>query len=66
MNQSGFQWFMSAKGFEDCLSVEGLESQQKKVLLDQGTLPETNSSPLKMDGWNTIVSYWGPAHFQGL
>ena len=22
------------------------------------TLPETNSSHLKMDGWNTIVSYW--------
>ena len=21
------------------------------------TLPETNSSPLKMDGWNTIVSF---------
>ena len=23
------------------------------------TLPETNSSPLKMDGWNTSLSYWG-------
>ena len=23
------------------------------------TLPETNSSPLKMDAWNTILSYWG-------
>ena len=22
------------------------------------TLPETNISPLKMDGWNTIVSFW--------
>ena len=21
-------------------------------------LPETNSSPLKTDGWNTILSYW--------
>ena len=29
------------------------------------TLPETNSSPLKMDGWNTIVPFWGPAYFQG-
>ena len=28
------------------------------------TLPETNSSHLKMDRWNTIVSFWGPAHFQ--
>ena len=23
------------------------------------TLPETNSSHLKMDGWKTIVSFWG-------
>ena len=29
------------------------------------SLPETNISPLKMDGWNTIVSFWGPAYFQG-
>ena len=29
------------------------------------TLPETSSSHLKMDGWNTIVSFWGPAYFQG-
>ena len=28
------------------------------------TLPETNSSHLKMDGWNTIVSFWVSAHFQ--
>ena len=30
-----------------------------------GSLPETNSSPLKMDGWNTILSYWVSAYFQG-
>ena len=29
------------------------------------TLPETNSSPLQMDGWNTILSYWVSAYFQG-
>ena len=30
------------------------------------TLPKTNSSPLKMDAWNTsYVSFWGPAYFQG-
>ena len=31
------------------------------------TLPETNSSPLKMDGWNTtfLLSYWVSADFQG-
>ena len=28
------------------------------------TLPKTHSSHLKMDGWNTIVSFWGPAQFQ--
>ena len=31
----------------------------------QNTLPETNSSHLKMDGWNTILFFWGPAYFQG-
>ena len=25
---------------------------------------KTNSLHLKMDGWNTIVSFWGPAYFQ--
>ena len=29
------------------------------------TLPETNSSPLKLDGWNTILSYWGFSPFSG-
>ena len=29
------------------------------------TLPEANRSHLKMDGWNAIVSFWGPAYFQG-
>jgi len=27
-------------------------------------LPETASSQLKMDGWKTTVSFWGPAYFQ--
>ena len=26
---------------------------------DHETLPETNTSPLQMDGWNAIISYWG-------
>ena len=30
------------------------------------TLPETNSSHLKIDGWKTILSFWGPACFQEL
>ena len=28
-------------------------------LISTGTLSETNSSHLKMDGWNTIFSLWG-------
>ena len=28
-------------------------------------LMATNSSPLKMDGWNTIVSFWGSGLFSG-
>ena len=28
------------------------------------TLPETNSSHLKMDGWNRIVSFWEFTYFQ--
>ena len=35
----------------------------KKFRLRNYTLPETNSSHLKMDGWNTIISFWGPAQF---
>ena len=33
----------------------------KKVGVWSITLPETNSSPLKMDGWNTIGFFWAPA-----
>ena len=29
-------------------------------------LPETNELHLKMDGWTTIVSCWGPVYFQVL
>ena len=28
------------------------------------TLPETNSSHPKMDGWNEFVSFWDSANFQ--
>ena len=34
-------------------------------IFDVSTLPETNSSPRKMDGWNTILSYWVSPYFQG-
>ena len=29
------------------------------------TLPKTNSSPLKMDGWKTSLSYWNSSFFRG-
>ena len=29
------------------------------------TPPKFNSSPLKNDGWEMILSSWGPAYFQG-
>ena len=29
------------------------------------TLQETNSSHLKIDGWKTILSFWGPGLFSG-
>ena len=36
-----------------------------KIPTKKYTLPKTNSSPLKMDGCKTIVSFWGSAYFQG-
>ena len=30
------------------------------------TPPKFNSSPLKHDGWKTILSFWDPSYFQGL
>ncbi len=39
---------------------------QEGCIFGGATLPETNSSPLQMDGWNTILSYWVSAYFQGL
>ena len=35
-------------------------------LLQIDTLPETNSLHIKMNGWNRIVSFWGPAYLQVL
>ena len=44
-------------------------TNQHKLLVrmrfKMATLPETNSSPMKMDGWNTFsFPLWGPAYFQ--
>ena len=44
-------------------SFGSVELNQNFPLLSN-TLSETNSSHLQMDGWNTIVSFWGPAYFQ--
>ncbi len=39
---------------------EGLSSR-----VPGGTLPETDSSPVKMDGWNTSLSFLGRPIFRG-
>ncbi len=40
---------------------DDIKRMMKKVDFKPDSVPETNSSPLKMDGWNTILSYWdGP------
>ena len=36
----------------------------KSTCKKMDTLPKTNSSHLKMDGWNTILSFWEFAYFQ--
>ena len=43
------------------MASEILKLSGKKLI----TIPETNSSPLKMDGWKMQPSFWGPAYFQG-
>ena len=47
------------------LSLPPPNATPQEITLFQGviTLPETKSSHLKMDGWNTIVSFWAPAYF---
>ena len=34
------------------------------TVLSYGTALETSSLRLKIDGWNTILCFWGPAYFQ--
>ena len=48
-------------------AMKYLKNAKRKKTRKHGldTLPETNSSPLRMDGWNTILSYWVSAYFQG-
>ena len=48
--------FLGLKKIETIFSWKVLTNFS--FFLGGDTLPETNSSPLKMDGWNTILSYW--------
>ena len=63
----GVQGSIEKKTNAETHTQVGIESQ-----LEVCTLPETNTSPLKMDGWNTIVSFCSPAssrvncEFQGV
>ena len=66
--QPGEDWFNWTSG--DATSSHGpmghkTDKNGWMTLYRKTTLPETNSSPLKMDGWNTILSYWVSAYFQG-
>ena len=40
-------------------SPNAFPPQEIAGLIKGVTLPETNSSHLKIDGWNTILSFWG-------
>ncbi len=46
-----------AAGIDDCFVV---------ATKGEFTLPETNSSHLKIDGWMTSISFWVSAYFQVL
>ena len=49
-------------------SIVGDDWFEGRWTLGEGPFPTpklTASSHLKMDGWNTIVSFWVPAYFQG-
>ncbi len=43
-----------------CFLQMGVETKQQLHSL------KLTFSPLKLDGWNTRPSFWGPAYFQGL
>ena len=45
-------------------SCNHISTLQISILLSY-TLPETNELHLKMYGWKTIISFWGPAYFLG-
>ena len=46
-------------------SQSALSSPPGKGNNSRATLPKFNSSPLKNDGWKTILSYWVSVTFQG-
>ena len=45
-------------GLEDKGKDKSQKNSDQFTVVDWDTLPETNSSHLKMDGWNTIASFW--------
>ena len=58
-------WFFSIHAGEELSYFVGFKQMgtcAKNYELRSHTLPESNSSHLKMDGWNTILSFWdGPS-----
>ena len=45
--------------------VKGPQQSPGRGFIEKFPLLERNSSHLKMDGWNTIVSFSDPAYLQG-
>ncbi len=49
------------------LEVRNVSVERKKLNIGPFAIPLPSLKKtwhLKMDGWNTIVSFWGPAYFQ--
>ena len=57
-----YQETLGDTGFQpNFLGLFPTDDKANPVGVSKITLPETNSSPLEIDGWNTIVSFWeGP------
>ena len=56
----------SSNGCETCRFCCSTPNRSLRFLEEKKVPPlKLTFSHLKMDGWNTIVSFWGPAYFQG-
>ena len=56
LKQSIWVWAVNGKSRKN--AVKATIKKRASLHSNKKTLPETNSWQLKMDGWNTIVSFW--------